>query len=130
MVARGLTGLIGLVMGLIAINWIVNPADAAASLAMPLLDGAARSTQVGDFTSFFVCVAGFALYGAWRQESVWLIPSAALLLSAAVFRTLAWAMHGAAFATAAVAVEILFGGILIYAMKAFAKSAKTASPAP
>ena len=66
LVARILSGLAGLVMGLSAVNWLIDPKAAALALGMPLLEGMGRSTQVGDFTAFFVSCSGFALWAAWK----------------------------------------------------------------
>ena len=51
------------------LGWITDPASAAANLGMPLLDDLGRSTQIGDFTAFFIAVAGFSLYGAWKESA-------------------------------------------------------------
>lgn len=123
MVARILAGLVGLLMTLSAINWILDPAAAAGSLGMSLLDGMGRSTQVGDFTSFFVCTGGFALWGAWKMEAPWVTAGAALLLGAAVFRTTAWAFHGADLAAPTIAVEIVSASLLLFAAWTFRKNA-------
>ena len=108
-------------MSLIALQWIFDPQSAAAGLAMPLLDGAARSTQVGDFTAFFTCVGGFCLWGAWRSSPHWVLAAGLILLAAAVFRTLAWAVHGADFAVASISIEIVTATILIIAARQFAQ---------
>ena len=113
MAARIMAGLVGLMMGLSAIGWLTDPASAAAGLGMPLLDGIGRSTQVGDFTAFFVTASILAIYGAIRQETQWLIAPALLLGGAAVFRTLAWLVHGAEFATAPIVVEVVLTALLI-----------------
>jgi hypothetical protein len=113
MAARIMAGLVGLMMGLSAIGWLTDPASAAAGLGMPLLDGIGRSTQVGDFTAFFVTASVLAIYGAIRQETPWLIAPALLLGGAAVFRTLAWLVHGAEFATAPIVVEVVLTALLI-----------------
>ena len=38
------------VMGL---RWLVDPSGAAAGIGMPVLDGLARSSQIGDLGAFF-----------------------------------------------------------------------------
>lgn len=113
-------------MGLMAVNWIVNPAGAAEGLGMPLLDGIARSSQVGDFTSFFVCVSAFAIWGAWKMSASWVSASAALLIAAALFRTLAWLIHGADFATSSIVAEIVMSALLLYAAFSFGRTQREA----
>ena len=60
MIARILSGLIGLLMLYTCVGWIMDPATAAAELAMPLLEGMGGNTQIGDFTSFFFTAGVFA----------------------------------------------------------------------
>ena len=56
---RIVAALPGLVMLLLGVGWVTDPAGAAEGLGMPLLEGAGRSTQIGDFGSFFL--AGFVM---------------------------------------------------------------------
>ena len=51
--ARIISGIIGIFMLFNAFNWILDPAAAAESLSMTLLEGKGGNTQIGDFTSFF-----------------------------------------------------------------------------
>ena len=122
MIARILAGIAGLMMGLSAINWLLDPGAAATSLGMPLLEGLGRSTQVGDFTAFFVCCAGFALWAAWKSSASFAVAAAALLFGAAVFRTLAYLIHGADLATNFILIEVVLGGFLSYAAVAFKRT--------
>ena len=120
MIARGLSGIVGLIMLYTCVGWIVDPASAAAGLAMPLLEGMGGNTQIGDLTSFFFTAGVFACIGAFRAEHVWLYASISLLGSAAVFRSLAVVAHGSDPLTMAIAVEIIMTAILIlciYLMK-------------
>ena len=55
--------LIGAALLLTGLRWLTDPAGAAENLYMPLLDGAARSTQVGDLTAFFITGGILALAG-------------------------------------------------------------------
>lgn len=119
MVARILSAIVGLFMGLSAINWILDPGAAASSLGMGLMDGLGRSTQVGDFTAFFFCCSGFALWAAWKSSAPFAIASAALLLTAALFRTLAWMVHGADFAATFIVFEVVAGAMLAFAAYKF-----------
>jgi len=77
--AAGIIGAFFLIQG---INWITRPAAAAEALGMPLLDGLARSTQIGDMASFFVALGTMSLLGAARMNPLWL-HAAALLLGGA-----------------------------------------------
>ena len=113
MLARILAGLVALLMAVSAAGWIVDPATAAANLGMQYLDGAGRSTQVGDFTAFFVTAAGLSAYGAYRCEAAWLAGPICLLGGAAVFRTLSYLAHGADFVTVTIIVEVVLTALLL-----------------
>ena len=120
---RGIAGLIGALFLIQTAGWILDPATAAEGLGMPLLDGLARSTQVGDLTSFFLALGVMSLLGALRENGTWLLASAGLLGGAAVMRTLAWAIHGADFATEFIAVEaVLAITLVVIAVRFDAKS--------
>ena len=45
--------LLGAAFALQGLAWLIDPQRAAAGLDMALLDGLGRSTQIGDFASFF-----------------------------------------------------------------------------
>ena len=109
-VAAAIPGLLMLVSG---IGWITDPASAAEGLGMPLLDGIGRSTQIGDFASFFLGIGAMVLIGVWTLRTEWLLAAAVLLGGAAVMRTVAFVAHDAPFATTFVAVEVVLPGILV-----------------
>ena len=111
-VIAALPGLLFLSMG---IRWIVAPEAVAKELGMPLLDGMARSTQIGDLASFFVALGCMILLGVFTLQRTWFYAAAMLLGGAAVFRTLAWMMHDAALATESIAVEVVVTAILLTA---------------
>ena len=120
MVARILSGIVGLFMLWTCLGWLMDPATAAAGLAMPLLEGMGGNTQIGDFTSFFFTAGLFACIGAYRSEHRWLYASISLLGSAAVFRSLAVVTHGSEPLTQAIIAEIVMVAFLIlsvYLMK-------------
>ena len=75
--ARVISALIGVFMLYSALGWILDPASAAAGLAMTLVEGPGETTlgmntQIGDFTSFFFTAGRMACIGAYRNEHVWL----------------------------------------------------------
>ena len=120
MIARILSGIIGLFMLWTCLGWIMDPASAAAGLAMPLLERMGGNTQIGDFTSFFFTAGVFACIGAYRAEHAWLYASISLLGSAALFRSLAVITHGSDPLTMAITFEIVMTAILVlcvYLMK-------------
>jgi hypothetical protein len=101
------------------IGWVVAPARAAEGLGMPLLDGLGRSTQVGDFAAFFLTAGATMLIGTRPGRARLLLVPAGLLAAAAVVRTLAWAVHGAALAVAFVTVEVAVAALLLVAVRTF-----------
>jgi hypothetical protein len=113
-VYRVIAGLIGAVMTITAISWIFDPSTAAANLGMPYLDGLARSTQLGDFTAFFAFIAIMCGLGAITQKGHYLQSAGLLLILAAVFRTLAWAIYDADFAADFIAFEVVSAGLLAF----------------
>ena len=125
MVARIISGVIGLFMLSSAFRWILNPETAAAGLAMALVEGPGdttmgMNTQIGDFTAFFFTAGLMACIGAFRNQHIWLYPTLSLLGSAAIFRIYAGLFHGADFLVKAIAIEIVISillGFSIYLMK-------------
>lgn len=107
-----LPAILFLVMG---IRWVVAPSGVAAEFGMPLLEGVGLSSQVGDLGSFFVSLAVFMLIGVITQKRNWFYAAAILLGLTAVFRTLAWLLHGAAFATDMILVEVVVTALLLFA---------------
>ena len=97
------------------LRWIIDPSSAAASLSMPLLDGAGLSTQIGDVGSFFITIGAMTLIGVIKKERHWLYAPSMLLLVAALYRVLSTVLHGAAFALPSITIEIIVGLFLIFA---------------
>ena len=91
-----LVAVIALFMATNAALWLLVPERAAKVLEMPLLTGAALSSQMD---------------------------IGALFLGAAAYRTNAYLFHGAAFLAHMVAVEIVIGAILITASRVLVREA-------
>jgi hypothetical protein len=120
MIARILSGIVGLFMLWTCWGWIMDPGMAAAGLAMPLLEGMGGNTQIGDFTSFFFTAGLFACIAAFRAEHVWLYTPISLIGSTAIFRSLAVVTHGSDPFIMAIGIEIVMAAVLIlcvYLMK-------------
>ena len=111
---RGLATLCGLLMVVMGLNFILDPAAAVAQLGMPLLPGdQGRSTQLGDLTAFFLSMGAMILLGTWTGNRTWLYAAVMLMGGTALFRTLAYALHGADFATQEIVVEVISSIILL-----------------
>ena len=114
-ILRVVTVLPGILFVVIGVGWIIDPASAAAGVGMPLLEGVGRSTQIGDLGSFFLTMGLLILVGVTTLERVWFYPPMMLLGLAAIFRIVAWLVHGAALAGSMIAVEIIVTALLYVA---------------
>ena len=111
-ILRVVTVLPGILFVVIGVGWIIDPASAAAGVGMPLLEGVGRSTQIGDLGSFFLTMGLLILVGVTTLERAWFYPPMMLLGLAAMFRLVAWLVHGAALAGSMIAVEIIVTTLL------------------
>ena len=96
------------------LGWLFRPATAAEGLGLALPDGMARSTMIGDVGAFFLGVSTLILLGAVTCRAHWFQGAALFFALAAVMRTLAWAVHGAAFAGAFIGIEVVVAVALLY----------------
>ena len=97
------------------LRWVVAPAGVAPEFGMPVLEGVGLSTQIGDIGAFFVAGGLFVLIGLVTQKRSWFYASTMLLGFAALFRVLAWLLHGAAFTPDMIAVELVLFGLFLFA---------------
>jgi len=119
---RILSGLMALMFLWNGILWIFSPADVAADLGMPLLEGGAASTQIGDLGSFFLVGGIMMVLGQMPGRSAWLYPPALLLFGAALIRTLAALMGNASFSLDFIGAEIIMGAILVFTARKISES--------
>ena len=108
-----LAALLGAGFTLQGLGWLVAPDRAAIGLGMPVLDGLGRSTQFGDFAAFFLTGGLTMLAGTRPGRGRLLYVPAGLFGLAAVGRTVAWAVHGAAFAPLFIGVEVATSVLLL-----------------
>ena len=111
------TMLLGALFAFQGVVWIADPGRAAAGLGMSLLDGVARSTQIGDLSALFLTAGATMLVGARPGRARLLYVPMGLFGVAAVARTLAWALHGAAFAATFIAIEVAVAVLLLAAAR-------------
>tara|TARA_R110001592_G_scaffold363393_2_gene687362 strand:+ start:18943 stop:19320 length:378 start_codon:yes stop_codon:yes gene_type:complete len=105
----------GIFFTCIGLLWLIAPANAAAALGMPLLDGVGRSTQVADMAVFFLALGMMTVLAAISLKSRWFQLPALILLGAAAFRVLAWLVHDAALAVEPIALEVVVACLLLFA---------------
>ena len=79
-IARLLSFLPGLLFLSVAYTWVTNPSKAANDLDMVYLEGLGRSTQIGDFSAFFISVSLFCIIGSIFKNTSFLF-SAIIILS-------------------------------------------------
>jgi len=88
----------------------------AENFGMVLSSGLGLSSQIGDLGSYFVSSALMIFYGIYTNNTHWFYPPILIMLLTALFRTLSTLLHDAPFAADMIGSEILFSGILIYAI--------------
>ena len=101
--------------------WITNPSKASSDLGMTYLEGIGRSSQIGDFSAFFIGVGVFCFIGCVFKNITFLIAAIIILISAAVMRIIAWQLYDASFATLFIAVEIISSVMLLSSIILFKK---------
>ena len=99
------------------LRFAVAPTSAAKGLAMPLLDGAARSSQIGDVGALFMGMGLMILTALTTRKREWFLAPAILLALIAVLRTLAFLFHDAALLMNMIVPEVVIALLLIFASK-------------
>ena len=113
-----LPALLFIVMGL---RWLTDPAAAASSLGMTLMDGVGRSSQIADVGALFLAMAMMVFIGLITAQRAWFYAPALMLSLAAVMRVVAWLFHGAALTVDMIAVEAIVASILLVAAPRLAR---------
>ena len=109
--------LIGTLFLLMGLQWLIDPTSAANGLGMVLLSEHGLSTQIGDFSSFFLVIGTFTLCAAYKNNTVWLYTPIALFAFAAFSRIMAFLYHDAALSTDKILVELILSGFLLFLVK-------------
>jgi hypothetical protein len=99
------------------LRFAVAPAGAAKGLAMPLLDGAARSSQIGDVGALFLGMGLMILAAVVTLKREWFIAPAILLGLVAILRVLAWLFHDAALLLQMIIPEVVIASLLVLAAR-------------
>ena len=115
-----LPALLFIAMGL---RWGVDPAGAAQGLGMTLLEGAGRSSQIGDVGGMFLSMGVMMLIALFTANRAWFLAPALLLSLIAVYRVVAFLVHDAALATDSIAVEVIVTAVLLAASFKLARQA-------
>jgi hypothetical protein len=106
----------------IGLRFAVAPAGAAKGLAMPLLDGAARSSQIGDVGALFLGMGLMILAAVVTLKREWFIAPAILLGLVAILRVLAWLFHDAELLMQMIVSEVVIAALLLLASSKLTKA--------
>ena len=106
--AYTLSGILGVVLAIIALRWIISPEDSANSLGMVLLDGAGRNTQIRDFTALFASTSIFCFISITTRQYQWIFSSGIVFLLIALISVLASQLHDATLTYSSLIAEVIF----------------------
>jgi len=107
-IAYTLSGILGVVLAIIALRWILSPEDSANSLGMVLLDGAGRNTQIRDFTALFASTSIFCFLSITTRQYQWIFSSGIVFSLIALISVLASQLHDAPLTYSYLIAEIIF----------------------
>ena len=116
LITKFLSSIPAVVFLIIGVFWVLQPGIMAENFGMVLSSGLGLSSQIGDLGSYFVSSALMIFYGIYTNNTHWFYPPILIMLLTALFRTLSTLLHNAPFAADMIGSEILFSGILIYAI--------------
>jgi len=106
--ANILSGILGLVLTIIAIGWVLLPEESANSLGMILLEGSGRNTQIRDFTSIFASTAIFCFLSIATKQFQWIFSSGIIFSIIAIISIVASQLHDAPITYSSLIAEIIF----------------------
>jgi hypothetical protein len=115
-ITKFLSSIPAVVFLIIGVFWVLQPGIMAENFGMVLSSGLGLSSQIGDLGSYFVSSALMIFYGIYTNNTHWFYPPILIMLLTALFRTLSTFLHDAPFAADMIGSEILFSGILFYAI--------------
>ena len=88
-------------------RWLVSPDAAASTLMMPLLKGAALSSQMGDIGGLFLGMGLLVIGAVVSRKGDWLMSVSVLLACIAIFRLLSFALHAATLVPQMIVFEMV-----------------------
>lgn len=99
------------------IRWLVVPAEVASSFGLALSEGIGLSSQIGDFSSFFITLGSCMLIALIIEHRSWYYPPMMLLAITAIGRITAWLLHDATLAVSQIMIEVTVALILLLASR-------------
>ena len=106
--ANILSIILALILGIISLQWIFSPEQAANSLSMIYMEGDARNTHVRDFTAFFLGTAIMSLLSYITKQYQWILSAGIVYLIASIFNVLTSINYETDVAVASLISEIIF----------------------
>ena len=110
--AQTLSGILGLVLAIIAIRWMISPEESAESLNMILFEGEGRNTQIRDFTGIFLSTSVFCFISMITRQYQWVCCAGIVFLIIALMSILASQIHLAPITYSSLIAEIIFACLL------------------
>ena len=107
-IAQTLSFILGLVLGIIAIEWLISPEDSANSLNMVFLEGLGRNTQIRDFTAMFMGTSAMCFFSLVSKQYQWICSVGLIYSIVAITSIYASFFHDAPIATSSLIAEIIF----------------------
>jgi hypothetical protein len=107
-IANILSIILALILGIISLQWIFSPEEAANSLSMIYMEGDARNTQVRDFTAFFLGTTIMSFLSYITKQYQWILSAGIVYLIAAIFNILTSINYETNIAVASLISEIIF----------------------
>ena len=123
-IANALSIVLGVVLFLIAAQWIFVPATAAETLSMPFLEGDARNTQIRDFTAFFLATSIMCFLSFFTKKYEFIFCCGLVYMFAAIFNVISSIYHGAPLGLSSLISEIVFTSMAFIAALNFKKAHK------
>lgn len=115
---RTISIVIGVLSFVTAMQFVFMPSRVAERLGMPVLEGVAASTQLGDLGAFFLAVAVLVSLAQRRGQAGLLLAPAIMVGCAAVMRTLVFLAGHAPFAPRFIVPELVMAVLLFAAARA------------
>ena len=123
-IANTLSSVLGVVLLLIALQWIFMPASAAESLGMLFLEGDGRNTQIRDFTAFFLASSIMCFLSLSSKKYEFIFCCGLVYMFAAIFNVISSIYHGAPLGLSSLISEIVFTSMAYIAALNFKKAHK------
>ena len=106
--ANILSIILALILGIISLQWIFSPEQAANSLSMIYMEGDARNTQVRDFTAFFLGTSIMSILSFITKQYQWIFSAGLIFLIAGIFNVLTAVNYETEIAVASLVSELIF----------------------